>query len=403
MISRFRSKRGLGAVLTLSLLVPVASHAFTPVTAVNAAGHTVHALSAFIPVPVKARVLRSAQTRERSSEAAKPNLTTKIIKAGSDLQLAGSAYPIDFYFQKSQSETASDADNTAFSQVHTSSYTNLGALGGWFEYYAKPLDSGGEYDMPYQGTYYNDSDAAKNAFNDASSNLGFLGSVSGCSFGDQCAQATITITFSDGPYRGYFRAVQESNALAEFIAVVPADDFAGMQSIVLANLDTEAKVFTSIFQAPTVTTTPVTPPTTTPVTPSPPTTTPALPVTQTATVPTALNIVSVRLEKNGSTSDPGLSRSALKKAKLGKKVYLTAYISVSGAAAGTQIVDEFTVSAKQRQLWHKGSSLRVASSANAVYRDYVVYQPAKRGKESVRVNVTINGTSKEQTATFKVK
>lgn len=209
-----------------------------------------------------------------------PGEAASIVQSSAQMELPSSAFPNDFIEKGSHPLTAADADNTALAQLHTSTYTSLGMLGGWFTYYTKVM-SDGLFDIVYQGSFYRDSDAAVTAYNDVRGNLDFLGAGSLCSFGDQCYQAKATISFPDGVYHGYVRVIQKANALAEYVSVVPMADFGSFQTTINVYLDNVTSAFLAIFNPSQPTNTPV-PATATP-TVSPTSTPTQVPPTPTST------------------------------------------------------------------------------------------------------------------------
>jgi hypothetical protein len=265
----------IALLATLVLQVPVEAQRLAP------SPHETHALAL-----MRGSGERGASrfTKIRTSQRIRPlSVTDQVTVAGSvtssaQMKLPPSSFPDDFAQLQSQPLTAADADGKIYSQLHTTSYTDLGMMGGWWDYYSKQIPDG-LFDITYLGSYYRDRDAAQSAFDDVASNLSFVGPITTCSLGERCLETTATITFSDGTYRGIFRVVQASNALAETASVVPAADVGTYLDTIRSNLDRLSASFLGIFPQAQPTATAV-PPTSTPV----PT---AIPPTPTATaVPT---------------------------------------------------------------------------------------------------------------------
>jgi hypothetical protein len=203
-----------------------------------------------------------------------------MVKSSEQMELPRSAFPGSFRLVQSYSITAADADGKALSQLHSTSYTDLGMQGGWWQYYTYDLPDG-LFDIVYQGSYYNDAGSVSGAFDDVAITLALLPDSSVCSVGDRCFEAPVPISFPDGQYMGVVRAVQMSNGLAEFSVAVPAADYSADQSTMNAYLDTATNAFLGVASPaiPTVTPTSTTIPATATATP---TSTP-IPATATAT------------------------------------------------------------------------------------------------------------------------
>jgi hypothetical protein len=273
-----------------------------------------------------------------------------------------------------------DLNQTVFLQFHVRAYNDLGAQGGWWQYYAKPL-SDGTFDIVYLGTYYPTPDAAKAAFADVQGNLSTAGGTS-CSFGDRCYQIAATIVFGDGTYRGQVRIVQSSNALAEMISDVPEADYTAAQGTLSTYLDGVTAGFLAIT-APTVTATPTltvaASPTATQVpspTASPTATSTATPTATSSPIPTNTSI----------PQTPGLTvtASGMPRAKHTGTLHVTvrrsddnrtvagAQVSVDARAVGISVTQRATTNGKGRAVFgglrptHPGRvTIRVSKSGFA--------------------------------------
>jgi hypothetical protein len=209
---------------------------------------------------------------------------SRSINDGAQLELPDAAFPADLHLVKSERLDAAGLDNTVFAGLHTQTYSALGALGGWFQYYSTDL-SDGLFDDVYLGSYYLSPGAASAAFTDVQGNLDAYGTGGTCSSGEQCYQIMTTITFPDGPYRGLLRVVRSSNALAEMIVDGPAADFSSLRSAQTADLDLLTAGFLAITNvtAPTPTSTARPSPTATPTNTSTPVPSPTVTPSPTST------------------------------------------------------------------------------------------------------------------------
>ncbi|HEX8919436.1 MAG TPA: hypothetical protein VF898_13100, partial [Chloroflexota bacterium] len=296
--------------------------------------------------PAKSRFFTSAQQNRPSQQA-----VSGTIQSSAQMKLSPSAFPVDFGEKGSSAMTAADADNSPMSNIHSISYQNLGMLGGWLQYYSKPFDTG-YADNIYLGSYYRDPQAAQSAFNDVGSSLILFGTTGVCSFGDQCLEVKVTVTWPDGQYQGLFRVVQKSNALGEFLVDVPQASYPTLQDQVRGYLDGTVNGFLGIFAParPTSTPLPIATPTNTAT--LIPTSTPVPTATATATsVPVDFSIISARVEKNKAKPDLNLLTPALKQGKVGTKVYLSIYLVIRSAPAGATITFQYDVRAGAKSVF----------------------------------------------------
>jgi hypothetical protein len=322
------------------------------------------------------------------------------VTASGQLELPPSAFPPGSYTVNDEEETAAGADNLLFSTVHPTSYEELGMLGGRFEYYTTRIPDG-LFDVAYLGSYYAGPDQARAALEDVNGSAG-LGSGVGCTYGERCVQYQIGIVFSDGVYLGYLRLVQESNALAEIITVVPAADVTQLSPQMATNLTWVTAAFLAATQpSATATATPSPIPTRTPtVTPTPvPTNTPTPTATATE-IPTAFSILSARTEKAGSTPDTALKRAPLRRVRTGTRVYESVYVSVQSAPQGAAAQYSVQITSRGRQVLQRALTEPLDANPNTPFRVYVSFKPAHAGTYKVHWQVTVNGVTRTATASL---
>lgn len=314
-----------------------------------------------------------------------------VIQSSAQMKLSPSVFPVDAAEKVSSSMTAADADQSPMSAIHRVSYRDLGMLGGWLQYYNKRLDTGYS-DVIYLGSYYRDSDAAWAAFTDVASNMIVAGPTSVCSLGDQCMEAKVMVTWPDGLYQGIFRVVQKSNAICELLVDVPQTSYSTLQDQVRAYADGVTNGFLGIFAPPqpTMTLLPPATPTSTP-TPSP-TSTPR-PTPTATSVPVDFSIISARLEKNRAKPDVNLSSPALKRAKIGTKVYLSVYVVVRSAPSGSTMTFQYDVTAGGQAVMHRVVSRTLSSVPSQPFREFTVLKLTHTGRQTFTAKVTLNGQS----------
>jgi hypothetical protein len=163
------------------------------------------------------------------------------VQSAAQLKIPVSAFPPGSYSYEEHETSASQTDNS---------------IGGWFQYYTTRIPDG-LFDVVYSGSYYSSSSDATQALNTVRNNPTFAHGTS-CSYGEQCFQDYIGLSFPDGEYRGLMRVVQSSNAMAAVISVVPAADLTSLQGQILANVDRVSAAFVQVAApiAPTATATP---------------------------------------------------------------------------------------------------------------------------------------------------
>jgi hypothetical protein len=324
------------------------------------------------------------------------------VQSGQQLRLPDTAFPSDSSVRQDNPETALDADGSFFSELHVSSYSSFGMLGGWLQYYTTPI-SDGLFDVAYLGSYYPSAAAASQAFTDVATNPKFSHGTR-CSTGDRCFEDTIGATFPDGQYQGLLLVVQRSNALAEISSVVPVADFSSLQSEIQGNVDRVSGAFLTATQPPTPTPIPSPSATNTPVPPTAtPTSTPTPAPTSTPTpVPVDFDILSVRAEKNGAGADTSLQRTPLQHVRVGTKVYLSVYVVVRSAPAGATAVHDLQVTMKGKAIFHRTLQdvLTLAPGTAQVYRKHVIFTPTRPGTYRETWQITVNGESRKQSATL---
>lgn len=336
-------------------------------------------------------------TRVRSLSVSQQS-ASGTVNSSAQLQLPASAFPGDFSDQQDESVNASEVDHSVFSGDHMSSYTSLGMQGGWLQYYARQM-ADGTFDDAYLGSYYSSPAEAQAALQDVQRNPDFSHGFI-CTFGEQCYQDTIFVDFTDGVYAGTVRIVQQSNALAEIISVVPEADLTNLSPQIALNVNRVANSFLIATQpqAPTATAIPTRlPATSTPTTiPTPaPTNTPAPTATPT-TIPVDFDIVAARAEKAGSPPDTTLQRAALKRIRIGTRVYLSTYVTVHSAPAGATAAYDVRVTSRGRTVLHKTLQDTLESASNTPSRTHVTFKPSASGSYKVTWQVDVNGVTKQR-------
>jgi hypothetical protein len=338
---------------------------------------------------------RAALRSETRQSAAVP------VQSSEQLRLPESAFPNGSVVKQDFAQTALVADGSVFSGLHVSSYTSLGMLGGWLQYYTTPIPDG-LFDVAYFGSYYPSASAAGQAFTDVASNPQ-LSHGTYCSTGDQCFEDAIGVEFPDGEYRGLVLVVQRSNALAEIISVVPAADFDSMQGEIQGNVDRVAGAFLTTVQPAVPTPSPS--PTAT-STPAPPTATPTNTPTNTPTstptpIPVDFTILSVRVEKNGASADTRLLKTPLHRVRAGTRVYLSVYVLVRSAPPEAPAVYGLRVTAHGKDVLHRTFQHELdPSGIGQVYRQHVTFTPTRPGTYRETWQITVQGQTKTGSATF---
>jgi hypothetical protein len=316
------------------------------------------------------------------------------------MKLSPSVFPVDFGEHASSAVTAADADQSPISIIHTTSYQNLGMLGGWLQYYSKSLDVG-YADILYLGSYYRDPDAARAASIDVASNLIFAGPTGICSFGDQCIEVNVTAILPEGTFQVLFRVVQKSNAVGEIFMAVPAASSSAAHDQVRGYADGVTNGFLGIFAPPRPSKTP--PPTATPTnTPTPtPTSTPT-PTPTATTIPVDFSIISARIEKNKAKPDVNLLRPALKRVKVGTKVYLSIYAVIRSAPAGGTITFQYDVAVGGRSVLHRVVSRALGSFPSEPFREFTTLKLTQTGKQVFTAKVALNERSEVKSTSIAV-
>jgi hypothetical protein len=228
----------VATLLCLSLTLPQKIGGVTPVHAAGA----VHEYGR-TTAPVFAQG-RRALLPPAPLTVSRQTTVTGSVQSGTQLKLPPSAFPPGAYLYEQYEESASQADNSRFGSLHVSTYANLGMQGGWFQYYTTQMPDG-LFDVVYLGSYYSSSSDASRALNDVRNNPTFAHGAS-CTYGDQCYEDFIGTSFPDGEYRGVLRVIQNSNALAEVISVVPAADLSSLQGQIFANVDRVSAAFVQV-------------------------------------------------------------------------------------------------------------------------------------------------------------
>lgn len=286
-------------VASLTAVLPITR---TPAASLQGTGQPYgrYTIGAFHWNPVGVRLSSDRRSPVRSFSRAAA-ATTGSITDRAQLELPDAAFPADLSLVESDAMDAAALDNTVFAALHTQTYTALGAMGGWYQYYSKGL-SDGLFDDVYLSSYYPSPDAAATAFTDVRSNLDAFGSGGPCSSGEQCYQIMTTITFPDGPYRGLLRVVRSSNALAEMIVDGPAADFSSLQPAETADLNllTAGFLTVTLVTAPTPTNTAKPSPTPTSVPVSTPTPLPSPTVTPSPTSTPVPLAVTIKIARSSS-------------------------------------------------------------------------------------------------------
>lgn len=343
--------------------------------------------------------------------------STGPVGQSSQLQLPASAFPTDYEEHGNEAWTASDADGSAISKIHSKSYEALGMLGAWHQYYAKTLivtSNGvtyvGPVEVAYLGSVYPDTAHAEAAYADVHSSP-ILSNPVPCIFGTRCVTYQISLEWNGPTYIGYVRIIQQGNAVAEVLT----DVFDQMSSLVsstqfFSNLNGVSQAFVQDLNKLTPTSTPVPPtapptsvPTSTPtrVPTNTPTATPLPTATSMPTViPLSFTVVSVRAERYGSKVDARLTRPALTRVKVGIKVYLSVYLRMLSAPAGTVATVDFRLTLAGRAVFHQTKQVRWSSPRTV--RSTVTFKATKPGTYRFHGTVSVRGTTKQGSATLRV-
>ena len=278
------------------------------------------------------------------------------------LQLPNSAmYQDGFQPDSAQARpmSASDAWNNTLQGIYlhqpdSYTYTALGVLGAYYMESAKKLASGNTEYLTYLGTYYGNTDAARNAFNTTASGNGTYRSgdgaqiVSGltqqvCSAGDSCMDFSFypldTSTLSPLPFKVVLRVVLAGNAMMEGGYFVNTSDAPAQQSALETDKLSIANAFLQVMNKqpannqPTATSQPTAAPA--PTVAPPPTTVPITKI--------SFSVDSVRVEKNNAKPDFTLKSKPLRSIKHGTTVRLSIYVDVSSAPKGAAVDTHFLV------------------------------------------------------------
>jgi hypothetical protein len=368
-----------------------ASH---PARAASPPHHRFAGSLAFRGVRSLGRALPSS-ARAREYQAVSGSVTSS-----AQLDLPASAFPDGSYMVNDQDETTADVESLPFASAHQTSYAALGMLGGRFEYYTTRMPDG-LFDVAYLGTYYPSPAQARAAFDDVTQNPSAPSGIA-CAAGESCMVYQVSIVFPDGLYLGLMRIVQQSNALAEIITVVPEADYTQLTVEMAANLVRVTSAFIAAVP-PTSPTATATPPTVTTVATSTATPAPTNTATPTATatpVPVEFTILSARAEKNGSSPDPALTRAPVRRVRVGTRVDESVYIEVQSAPGDATAQYSVRITRGGRQVLQRSMTEPLDSARDVPYRIYVSFKPGHAGTYKSTWQVSVNGITKQATSSL---
>src|SRR5947209_14470774 len=183
MESRLVTRRIAAVAIAGASALVIVGGTMAPVPTAHSASHHVHsfrALSAQLIFPGRASSTRLLRHRRALVDGANRRPAGQVgsvsgaVQSNVQMRLPPATFPSGFRVVDDTALTPGQADNKIFSELHTVSYTNLGMVGGWFQYYTNDLPDG-LFDDVYMGTYYTNVDAARNAMTDITANLGFVG------------------------------------------------------------------------------------------------------------------------------------------------------------------------------------------------------------------------------------
>lgn len=352
----------------------------------------------------------------RSGAPSSQQAVSGFIQAAPQLKLPPSAFPVGFSVAASQPMTAGDADQEAIQALtHTTSYRDLGMLGGWYEEYHMDVPNGGTFVLTYLGSYYPSPDQALAAFNNAAGGWTTY-SPSLCTIpgAEQCAQIMIPNAFTNKygfPYNGVFRMILKSNSLFEGGYLLASSDFNANKAAGDQALDAMTNAYLALFNpqpapapnpVPAPTPKPTPKPTPLPVPAPNPNPTPVTPPTVTPpvsppAVTTKFAIDSVSLHKD--TKD---TSSPVHKVKHGKKMYFFIDWTLSSAPTNAKPTYAYTAAIKGKVLYHNSFTGSRDSYPPDSYYAYFTVNLKKKGTYLITGTVTMNGQTQKGTTTVKV-
>lgn len=332
------------------------------------------------------------------------------IQAAPQLKLPPTAFPpAGFTVTAAAPVDANTADTTTIqAETHSTSYHDLGMLGGYYQEAAKSLLAGGSFYVTYLGSYYSSPDQAKNAFNNAAG--GWTShSPALCSFGEQCAQVSFTpadnngnpLTINGQLVMGTFRMILKSNSIFEAGIVIDQGDFNAQQATGNQYLDTLSNAYLALFTAPAPTPIPPANPPPSPVTPTPTPTPSPTPVTTPTPTPTpaATNFTVDRVSVHKDTSD---SSKALRQVKKGQAVYIFIDWTLNNAPANAKPHYAFAAKLKGRTLRRGAFTGSLSSYPPGGYYSAFPTKFKKIGTYTIAGTITLAGQTHRKTAKVKV-
>lgn len=328
------------------------------------------------------------------------------------LELPASAFPSDYKEDGNEAWPTSYADTSTFSKEHVKSYSALGLLGAWYQYYDKIITSSttpgvivvSPVEVAYLGTYYMDAATADAAFSDILSNPQ-VSDPAPCSYGTRCITFHVDLEWNGPTYSGVDAIVEQGNAVAEIRADVFKDQYDQVGTAAFAtNVDNVAQAFVQVVSSLGPTNTPV-PPTATPTSTAAPTPPPTATPTNIPTptpIPLSFRVLSVRAEKQGSKPDLTLRRAPIKQVKMGTKLLLSIYTLVQSAPPNSRGTAGFLLTSRGRTVLHRTAQMTIPSTTTATYRWTASFKPTKPGRYTFRGTVTIDGQAETASATIRV-
>lgn len=328
-------------------------------------------------------------------------------QTASQLALPASAFsPATINTNYGGALTVSDANNNWFRANHSRAYDTFGYVAAYYQR-ADWSVTNPPISFRYQGTALTDATQAANLWNDGVTYTQKQAGVTSTNCSNdtsvvKCAYLDYGVTDANNAnWAEEYDVIQYQNCVAEMTVDIPVSavtQYGTQATQIQDNINkAAAALLESVCNA---------------VTAGSPTATPAANSTATSIVrptatatsqplpQTAFYITSVRFEKNGAKADWQLKKKPLSSAKVGARVNLSAYFSVSAVPSGSRGSAEFL-------LTHSGKTIISKKYAESVpqpdtYRTYLknVVLPTA-GTYKLTIRITVNGVTDAGTASLK--
>ena len=306
------------------------------------------------------------------------------------LALAASAFsPATLVPQEVGIEANTVADAGPFRPDHSTTYTSLGRVTGFFQ--RADWTPSGQMDTAtfrYQASVFPSAALAQAAWQDGVTHSQTLTSLpaSNCTSQPQVTCTYLGLQTTTGNAVAYF-VLQYNQCLEETSAEFSVALFNAQQTQLAQTIGTITVAGVAAMQA-ACATTPAT------------STTPQPGVSATPPPSIDFTVVAITVRKSGKIDDP--SKPSAKQFKRGKKAYLYIYYTVRSAPANVQIADTFTVA-------RNGAIIGIRTFQHALlapppnnYFDVVGFKLPKAGKYVFTGRLTISGQAEEGKVNFKV-